>query len=105
MRYLITGATGFIGTHLCRALVARGDEVVALVRTPGKASNLPAAVQHLAGGLGLFADPSTRLPEVDVVVHLAGVVAAPSPEVYDQMLPLLTRPKWTPLPHPAVRRR
>ncbi len=26
-------------------------------------------------------------------------------EVYDQLLPLLTRPKWTPLPHPAVRRR
>jgi hypothetical protein len=25
--------------------------------------------------------------------------------VYDQLLPLLTRPKWTPLPHPAVRRR
>jgi hypothetical protein len=25
-------------------------------------------------------------------------------EVYDQMLPLLTRDQWTPLPHPAVRR-
>lgn len=104
MRYLITGATGFIGTHLCRALVARGDEVVALVRTPGKASNLPAAVQHLAGDLGLFADPSTRLPEVDVVVHLAGVVAAPSPEVYDQinydavvdLVACLERQSWKP---------
>ena len=26
-------------------------------------------------------------------------------EAYDQMVELLERPKWTPLPHPAVRRR
>ncbi len=34
MRVLITGANGFIGSHLVRACVARGDEVTALVR-PG----------------------------------------------------------------------
>jgi len=32
-RYLVTGATGFLGTHLVRALLARGHQVVALVRT------------------------------------------------------------------------
>ena len=30
MRYVVTGAAGFIGSHLAEALVARGDEVVAL---------------------------------------------------------------------------
>lgn len=30
MRVLVTGGIGFIGTHLCRALLDRGDEVVVL---------------------------------------------------------------------------
>jgi len=30
MKVLVTGAAGFIGFHLCRALVARGDEVVGI---------------------------------------------------------------------------
>lgn len=32
-RFLVTGANGFIGTNMVRALVARGDEVHAFVRT------------------------------------------------------------------------
>lgn len=33
MKVLITGATGFLGSHLVRALVARGDQVVVLKRS------------------------------------------------------------------------
>ncbi|HZP27873.1 MAG TPA: NAD-dependent epimerase/dehydratase family protein, partial [Acidimicrobiia bacterium] len=29
-RVLVTGGAGFVGSHLCRAFVARGDDVVAL---------------------------------------------------------------------------
>ncbi|MDP9023151.1 MAG: SDR family oxidoreductase [Actinomycetota bacterium] len=29
-RVVVTGATGFLGSHLCRALIGRGDEVVAI---------------------------------------------------------------------------
>ena len=104
MRVLVTGATGFIGTHLCHALVARGDHVIALVRNPAKARGLPAAVETLAGDLTLFADPSVSLPPADVVVHLAGVVAAPSPEQYErinhdavvELVNCLERQAWKP---------
>ena len=34
MKVLVIGATGLTGTHLVRKLLARGDEVTALVRTP-----------------------------------------------------------------------
>ena len=103
MRYLVTGATGFIGTHLCQALVDRGDTVVALVRTPAKAENLPDGVKTLAGDLTLFVGDVT-LPEVDIVVHLAGVVAAPTPDVYEainftavkDLVACLERQTWNP---------
>jgi nucleoside-diphosphate-sugar epimerase len=76
MRVFVTGATGFIGRHLCACLDARGDEVVALVRSPEKASSLPTGVTRFAGDLSAFRDPATELPAADAVVHLAGVVAA-----------------------------
>lgn len=34
MRFLVTGATGFIGTHLVKRLVSEAHAVTALVRTP-----------------------------------------------------------------------
>jgi len=40
MRYFVTGATGFIGGELARQLVNAGHQVVALVRTPSKATAL-----------------------------------------------------------------
>lgn len=42
-RVLVTGATGFVGRHLTRSLVARGVEVVALVR-PGSPRPVPDGV-------------------------------------------------------------
>lgn len=41
-RYLVTGATGFLGRHLVAALRARGDAVVAMARTAPRAADEPA---------------------------------------------------------------
>jgi dihydroflavonol-4-reductase len=40
VRAFVTGATGFIGVALVRALLARGDDVTALVRDPARAGSL-----------------------------------------------------------------
>lgn len=105
MRVFVTGATGFIGGHLCRRLVAEGHAVTALVRTPAKAEQLEQlGVTLLHGDLASLADPTLVLPEQEVVVHLAGVVAAPSPEVYEHinhgavvdLLGALARQSWSP---------
>ena len=50
MRVLITGGAGFIGSHLCDALVARGEEVTVLDNlTTGASKN----IAHIADKLNL----------------------------------------------------
>jgi dihydroflavonol-4-reductase len=39
-RTLLTGATGFIGSHVCRLLVERGDEVIATIRPTSRTEAL-----------------------------------------------------------------
>jgi UDP-glucose 4-epimerase len=82
---LITGASGFIGQHLCRALRDEGHEVHATSRRPhaSKAHGLhwhQADLADLAVARKLFA---TVKP--DVVFHLAGAVGA-SPD-FELVLP------------------
>jgi nucleoside-diphosphate-sugar epimerase len=104
MRILVTGATGFIGRHLCHRLAERGDSVLALVRSKRKAAVLAAGVEVLEGDLALFADPNVELPPCDVVIHLAGVVAADQPGEYEainygavkDLVACLSRQAWKP---------
>lgn len=64
MRVLITGASGFLGTALSRALVQRGDDVVAARRRVD-----PESVKwSTAEGF----DPPEALSGFDAVIHLAG---------------------------------
>jgi len=70
-RSLVTGATGFIGRALCRALHERGDKVIAISLHGGAlAPELP--VQALDLGSGEPLDP-LLLRGVDYVYHLAGI--------------------------------
>jgi dihydroflavonol-4-reductase len=57
MRALVTGATGKIGNAVARQLAERGDEVVALVRDPGKARGL--LPEGIALAKGDVTDPAS----------------------------------------------
>ncbi len=79
MKTLVTGATGFVGSHLVEALRRRGDDVTALARSPGKAAALsPLGVRVVAGHLHDRAALERAVEGQDVVYHVAGVVAARS---------------------------
>jgi dTDP-L-rhamnose 4-epimerase len=79
MKILVTGGAGFIGSHLVRELVARGEDVVVLDSMEeqvhnGAAPDLPDAVEMIEGDVGDAAMADRALGGVDRVVHLAAAV-------------------------------
>ncbi|HEY1013965.1 MAG TPA: TIGR01777 family oxidoreductase [Herpetosiphonaceae bacterium] len=68
----VTGATGTLGRPLIDALLARGDQVIALVRDPGHA-RLPAGVELRSWRAGHAQAP---LAGADAVINLAGAPVA-----------------------------
>lgn len=75
MRALVTGATGFTGGHLARALRAQGDEVRALVRSrDARARALEAAGIELAvGDLAQRGSLDAAVAGIDVVYNIAAI--------------------------------
>ena len=76
-KVLVTGASGFIGSHLVSALVARGDDVTCLVRATSPVKGLEALGTRLA--VGDVTRAGELVPAVcgqDIVYHLAGITSA-----------------------------
>ncbi len=83
MKAFLTGATGFIGGHVARKLRERGDEVVALVRSPAKAAALSEEGCELVEGDLSDVDAIRRGVEgADAVFHVGGIykVGVPASE-------------------------
>lgn len=74
MKAFVTGGTGFIGGNLIRTLRERGDDVVALVRTPSKATALRGLGCELAeGDLGDPGALASAMAGCDAVFHVAAM--------------------------------
>lgn len=74
MKAFLTGATGFIGGHVARLLRERGDDVVALVRSPEKAGALRQLGCELIEGDLSSEDAIRRGVEgADAVFHVGAV--------------------------------
>jgi dihydroflavonol-4-reductase len=74
MRAFVTGGTGFIGSRVIKRLRDRGDDVVALVRTPSKATDLLDSGVELVEG-DLSSDDAIRsgIDGTDAVFHIGAV--------------------------------
>jgi nucleoside-diphosphate-sugar epimerase len=87
MNVLVTGGTGFVGSHLIDVLLERGDTVTALVRSPAKAKTYdlePRGVRLVAGDLGDEPALKEATAGQDVIYHVAGLVAARNPAEFDR---------------------
>jgi nucleoside-diphosphate-sugar epimerase len=74
VRAFLTGGTGFIGGHVARRLRERGDDVVALVRSPDRAAGLREAGCELVEGALSDAGAIRRgLEGCDTCFHVAAV--------------------------------
>ena len=95
MKVLVTGADGFIGSHLVEALLRAGHDVRAFVfyNSFNSWGWLDHAAPEIRSGLDVFAgdvrDPHgvmTAMQGCDVVLHLAALIAIPysyhSPDTY-----------------------
>lgn len=77
MKALVTGGTGFVGGHLIDRLLAEGDEVTALVRSPTRAAALAArGVRLVPGDLHSTEAMQAAAGGQDVVYHVAALVGA-----------------------------
>lgn len=77
VRILVTGGAGFIGTHMCRKLLARGDDVTVIDNLSNASrSNVPDKARFV---LGDVTRPDDLKPVfaagLDAVCHLAGQVS------------------------------
>jgi nucleoside-diphosphate-sugar epimerase len=77
MKAIVSGASGFIGHHLVRALLAQGDEVRALIRNPSAAEELRTlGADAVLGDVTQSETLGSAVTGMDVVYHLAGLVKA-----------------------------
>ncbi|MDP1996654.1 MAG: SDR family oxidoreductase [Gallionella sp.] len=72
MRFLVTGANGFVGRALCAELLRRGYAIRAAVRSED--ARIDNVEQAIVGPIGSGTDWATALRDVDVVIHLAARV-------------------------------
>jgi len=72
MRILVTGASGFIGSSLCRALATQGHEVLAFHRSTSLLAGLEGlTVRHVIGDMLDPASLTQAVDDVEVVFHTA----------------------------------
>ena len=73
MTIVVTGANGFVGSHLCRALQSRGMAYRAVVREGAQAPPGTADLVRLPS-LDTHTDWATVLQDASTVIHLAARV-------------------------------
>jgi NADH dehydrogenase len=70
----ITGASGFVGSHTARALLAHGDDVVLIARHPDVAAVPPDShATWIAADIGDEAALTSAFKGCDAVIHCAGI--------------------------------
>src|SRR5690625_3380763 len=71
MKVLVTGASGFVGRHVCRRLLADGHEVTGMSRRP---AGLPQGVSFRAADISTGEGLAVAVDGQDAVIHMGGII-------------------------------
>ena len=82
MRVLITGASGFVGQAVSRAVVGRGHAVRGMTRRP-PARPLPG--EWVAGSVSSVDDLRRAMAGCDAVIHLVGIIGEVGDQTFDRV--------------------
>jgi nucleoside-diphosphate-sugar epimerase len=88
---ILTGASGFLGSHIIKTMLDRGIPVHALLRESSSLKNLPDECEFSRVD---FMNPDSMaeaIADADVIVHAAGATSATSQEEFDRANALVTK--------------
>jgi dihydroflavonol-4-reductase len=75
MKILVTGATGFVGTWMCKKLLKEGHDVHILRRKSSEISELnDPRIQHHLGDVTDINSLKNSAKDMDAIFHLAGII-------------------------------
>lgn len=91
MKVLVTGANGFVGCHMCKLLVEKGEDVFALVRKTSDLTLLKNLNPELKGITLVYGDTldieslKSAFKDKDVIISLAGAIKGYNQESFDKI--------------------
>ena len=80
---LLTGASGFVGSHTAKALIDEGHTVRAALRKTSSLSRVPKDCETVRIDFLDSSNIEPHLQDIEVIYHIAGATKAPSQEAYD----------------------
>ena len=93
MNIFITGATGFLGSHLTDLFDGNGHQVYSLIRNQQKAQDFSVKGKYIIGRLSLEKKLPwiESLPEyLDLIIHTAGIVHSKNEDEFEKINTLFT---------------
>lgn len=80
MKIIVTGGSGFLGTHMIRALLAEGHEVKNIDIRPAKDANVETVIADILDTQKM----KEEIKDADAVLHFAGLIEAGESVKYPQ---------------------
>lgn len=78
-KIFVTGAAGFVGSHLLPMLAAEGYKVTALVRTDDEKRQIKSKAEIIVGDLSTAGPWQRKIKGQDIIVHLAAQISSKDP--------------------------